>query len=167
MNSSNLAARAGRWSAEHWKTATGVWLAFVAVAVILGQLAGTHKLSDSEQSTGESARGQQILASAGFSTPASESVLVRSGNVTVADPAFRATVKSVMATLGARPQVKNLRTGAAGEISRDRRAQLVEFDIKGKMDNADKRVQPLLDAVSALQRTHPSFTVAEFGFASA
>jgi RND superfamily putative drug exporter len=167
MNSLNLAARAGRWSAEHWKTATGVWIAFVAVAVILGQLAGTHKLSDSEQSTGESARAQQILASAGFSTPASESVLVRSGSLTVADPAFRATVNSVISTLGAKPQVKNLRTGAPGEISRDRHAQLIEFDMKGKMDNADKRVQPLLNAVAALQRTHPSFTVAEFGFASA
>ncbi|MFL5864192.1 MAG: MMPL family transporter [Solirubrobacteraceae bacterium] len=167
MNSSNLAARAGRWSAEHWKTATGVWLAFVAVAVILGQLAGTHKLSDSEQSTGESARAQQILASAGFSTPASESVLVRSARLTVADPSFRAAVRSVASTLSAMPQVTRLRTGAAGEISRDRHAQLIEFDMPGKMDTADKRVAPLLDAVAGLQRTHPAFTVAEFGFASA
>jgi heme transporter len=71
VSQSNLAARAGRWSAQHWKTATGVWLAFVAVVVILGQLVGPDKLSDSEQSTGESARAQQILADAGFSTPAS------------------------------------------------------------------------------------------------
>ena len=46
-------------------------MAFVAVVVILGQLVGPDKLSDSEQSTGESARAQQILAHAGFSTPAS------------------------------------------------------------------------------------------------
>src|SRR5436305_14524929 len=137
MKSLNLAARAGRWSAEHWKTATGLWLAFVAVAVILGQVAGTHKLSDSEQSTGESARAQQILATAGFSTPASESVLVRSAGLTVADPAFRAAVRSVASTLSAMPQVTRLRTGAAGEISRDRHAQLIEFDMPGKMDTAD------------------------------
>ena len=33
---SNLAARMGRWSAAHWKTATFGWLAFVLVAFGLG-----------------------------------------------------------------------------------------------------------------------------------
>jgi RND superfamily putative drug exporter len=130
-------------------------------------MAGTHKLSDAEQSTGETARAEQILASAGFSTPAAESVLVKSQALTAGDPAFRSAVASVMARLRTMPQVKNLRTGAAGEISKDRRAQLIEFDMKGKMDSADKRVQPLLDAVSGLQQAHPSFTIAEFGMASA
>ncbi len=80
MNSLNLAARAGRWSAAHWKTAVAVWVAFVAVAIGVGTSVGTHKLSMSEQSTGETARAEQILASAGFKTPASEAVLVRSHN---------------------------------------------------------------------------------------
>ena len=167
MNSQNLAARAGRWSARNWKRATGAWLAFVAVAVILGQLAGTHQLSDSEQSTGESARAQQMLASAGFGTPASESVLVKSRTLDVDAPQFRSAVTSVTATLRALPQTKNVRTGAAGEISRDRHAQLIEFDMKGKMDDADERVQPVLDAVAGVQRGHPEFTIAQFGFASA
>ena len=167
MNSRNLAARAGRWSATHWKTATAIWVVFVLVAIAAGSMAGTHKLSDAEQSTGETARAEQILASAGFSTPAAESVLVKSQALTAGDPAFRSAVASVMARLRTMPQVKNLRTGAAGEISKDRRAQLIEFDMKGKMDSADKRVQPLLDAVSGLQQAHPGFTIAEFGMASA
>ncbi|MBV9311716.1 MAG: MMPL family transporter, partial [Solirubrobacterales bacterium] len=167
LKSQNLAARAGRWSAEHWKTATAIWLVFVLAAVTVGQLVGTHKLSDSEQSTGESAKAQQILSSAGFSTPAAESVLVRSTALTVDDPAFRSGVASVTGTLRAMPQVKNLRTGLRGQVSRDRHAQLVEFDMRGKMDTADKRVQPLLDAVAGVQRAHPGFTVAEFGMASA
>jgi RND superfamily putative drug exporter len=166
-NSSNIAARAGRWSARHWRKATAIWLAFVAVAITLGQLAGTHKLSDSEQSTGESAKAQQMLASAGFSTPAAESVLVKSNTLTVGDPAFRSAVSSVTSTLHGMPQLRNLRTGAAGQISRDQHAQLIEFDMRGKADNADKRVQPLLDAVVGVQRSHPTFTMAEFGFASA
>src|SRR5690348_10806785 len=111
MGSMNLAARAGRWSARHWKRATAMWLAFVVVAVTLGQLAGTHKLSDAEQSTGESARAQQVLASAGFSTPASESVLVRSPALTVDAPQFRAAIAAVSATLHGLPQTKNVRTG--------------------------------------------------------
>jgi uncharacterized membrane protein YdfJ with MMPL/SSD domain len=167
MQRYNFAARAARWSAAHWKTAVAVWVAFVVVAIALGTTVGTHKLSASEQGTGKTARAEQILASAGFRTPASESVLVRSSTRAVADPAFRSTVQSVLAKLRTMPQVTNLRTGAAGQVSKDRRAQLIEFDMKGKLDTADARVQPVLDAVAGLQRTSPGFTVAEFGFASA
>ena len=163
----NLAARAGRWSAGHWKTASAAWLVFVLVAIGVGQMVGTHKLSDAEQSTGEAARAEGILASAGFSTPAYESVLVKSRMLTADAPAFRATVREVMAKLRTMPQVKNLRTGAAGEVSKDRHAQLIQFDMRGKLDTAYKRVQPLLDASAGLQRSHPDFTVAEFGVASA
>jgi uncharacterized membrane protein YdfJ with MMPL/SSD domain len=167
MNSLNLAARAGRWSAKNWKTAIALWVAFVAVAIGLGTALGTHTLSASEQATGEAARAEQLLGSAGFHTPAAESVIVRSETRTVADPAFRSTVQNVLGKLRTMPQVTNLRTGAAGQISKDRRAQLIEFDMKGKLDTADGRVQPLLDAVAGLQKSSPSFTVAEFGFASA
>src|SRR3954447_4353535 len=167
MSSPNLAARAGRWSAKNWKTAIALWVAFVAVSVGLGTTVGTHTLSASEQATGEAARAKQLLGSAGFHTPAAESVIVRSGTRSVADPAFRSTVHSVLAKLKTMPQVTKLRTGAHGQISEDQRAQLIEFDMKGKLDTADARVQPLLDAVAGLQKANPSFTVAEFGFASA
>jgi hypothetical protein len=40
-HSHNLAARMGRWSAAHWKTATFGWLAFVLVAFGLGGMVGT------------------------------------------------------------------------------------------------------------------------------
>ena len=63
-----------------------------------------------------------MLTSAGFDTPAAESVLVRSETRTVADPAFRSTVQSVLAKLRTMPQVTKLRTGAAGQISRPARA---------------------------------------------
>ena len=167
MTRYNFAARAGRWSAGHWKTAVAIWVAFVVVAIGLGMTVGTHTLTASEQSTGESARAEQLLTSAGFDTPAAESVIVRSEAQTVADPAFRSTVQSVLAKLRTMPQVTKLRTGAGGQISQDQHAQLIEFDMKGKFDTADARVQPLLDAVAGLQKANPSFTVAEFGFASA
>ena len=35
--SKNLAAKIGRWSASHWKTAVFGWLAFVIAAVVIGQ----------------------------------------------------------------------------------------------------------------------------------
>src|SRR4051812_6006386 len=108
LSSMNLAGRAGRWSALHWKTAVFGWLAFVVAAIAIGMAFGTHELSLSEQATGETARAEQILASAGFKTPAAESVLVRSAAVTVADPAFRSTVQTVLAKLRTMPQVTNL-----------------------------------------------------------
>ncbi len=62
----HLAERAGRWSAAHWKTATFGWLAFVIVAVVLGQLVGTAKLTDAENATGESARAEAALSASGI-----------------------------------------------------------------------------------------------------
>ena len=165
--SENLAARAGRWSAAHWKTATFAWVAFVVVAVAIGYAVGIVNLTDSEQGTGETARAQAILARAGFKTPASESVLIKSATLTADAPAFRATVRDVKAKLRTMPQVTNLRTGLAGQISTDRHAELVQFDMKGSIDTSLDRVQPLIDSVAGLQQSHPSFTVAEFGFASA
>jgi putative drug exporter of the RND superfamily len=167
MERRNFAARAAHWSSGHWKTATAAWLAFVVVAVGLGTTFGTHLLSIGEQSTGETAQAEQMLASAGFDTPAAESVLVRSPTRTVADPAFGATMHRVLVKLRTMPQVTNVHTGADGQISKDRHAQLIEFDMKGKPDTAAERVQPVLDAVAGLQTASPGFTVAEFGAASA
>jgi putative drug exporter of the RND superfamily len=167
----NLAARAGRWSAAHWKTATLAWVAFVVVAVVLGKVAGTVMLTDAEQSTGEAARAQAMLQSAGFSQPAAENVLVQNRSLMVTDPAFRATIQRVAAKLRQLPEVQNVRSpldpGGAGAISKDRHSALVQFSIAGKADEADTKVQPVLDAVDRLQARSSGFTVAEFGFASA
>jgi RND superfamily putative drug exporter len=137
------------------------------VAVVLGTTVGTHTLTASEQATGEAARAEQLLGTAGFHTPAAESVIVRSETRTATQPVFRSTVQRVLGKLRTMPQVVNLRTGAAGQVSKDQHAQLIEFDMKGQLDSADGRVQPLLDAIAGLQEVSPGFTVAEFGFASA
>jgi RND superfamily putative drug exporter len=171
MDRGNLAARAGRWSAAHWKTATFAWIVFVIASVAIGSAVGVVKLSDAENATGEASRAQAILQSAGFSQPADENVLVRSKTQTVADPAFRATIDRVAARLRTLPQVQQVRSPLAPAgvkaISPDRHAALVQFSIRGKADNADKRIQPVLDSVATLQKQNPNFTVAEFGFASA
>ena len=61
----NLAARMGRWSASHWKTATFGWLAFVLVAFALGGMAGTKTIDPNTPGPGESGRMDRIL-DAGF-----------------------------------------------------------------------------------------------------
>ena len=75
--SRNLAARMGRWSADHWKTATFGWLAFVVVAFALGGMVGTKNVDPNAPGPGESGRMDRIL-DAGFKQPAGESVLIQS-----------------------------------------------------------------------------------------
>jgi RND superfamily putative drug exporter len=163
----NLAGSMGRWSAQHWKTATVLWLVFVVLAVGIGRAVGKVALKDSEQATGEAARAQAILGSAGFKSPASESVLVESRTgLPASAPAFRATVRDVAAALGPLPEVQNLRAGLPGQVSKDGKAELVQFEVLGGFDKGDKHVQPVLDRVASLQASHPGFTVAEFGIAS-
>ncbi len=84
----NIAYRAGRWSAAHWKTATLLWLAVVICAVIGGRMAGTVDLTNSEQGTGQSALAQKMLNESGFHNVAGETVLVQSRRLTVSDPGF-------------------------------------------------------------------------------
>ena len=102
---SNLAARAGRWSAQHRKTAIFGWLAFVAIAFVLGGMVGTKTLAPEEQGNGSSRVADQARADA-FPKEASESVLVqaRSGQKAT-DPEFRAAIEDVTAQLGAAKNV--------------------------------------------------------------
>jgi uncharacterized membrane protein YdfJ with MMPL/SSD domain len=167
----NLAARAARWSAAHWKTAAFGWLAFAVVAVTLGSLVGTKTLSDSELATGDAARAQRILDNAGFSDPATESVLVQSKARTTSDPEFRRTIQAVVVKLAARPEVAAVRSplvsGNSGQISKDGHSALVQFDLRGKVEKASDHVAGVLAEVKWLQQTHSGFTIEEFGGASA
>jgi RND superfamily putative drug exporter len=167
----NLAARAAHWSAAHWKTAAFGWLAFAVVAIALGSFAGTKTLSNSEQATGEAARAERMLDNAGFADPATESVLVQSRTRTTSDPEFRRTIHSVVGKLAARPEVAAVRSplvpGNSGQLSKDGHSALVQFDLRGKAENASDRVAGVLAEVKWLQQTHSGFTIEEFGGASA
>src|SRR5918994_1225819 len=92
----NHAARMGRWSAAHWKTATFGWLAFVFVAFGLGGMAGTKTIDPNKPGPGESGRAEAILDD-GFKQPAAESVLIQSDALRASDPAFKAAVHDVVA----------------------------------------------------------------------
>ena len=167
----NVAARAARWSADHWKTAVSGWLAFCVVAVALGAVAGTKMLKEADTAAGGTKKAEQMLDDAGFPSKAAESVLVRSQARTLNDPGFRAAVDDVVRTVERLPNVERvqspLETANRGQVAKDRRAVLVQFKIGGDQDKADAKVQPILDAVDRVQARHPGFTVAEFGFASA
>jgi uncharacterized membrane protein YdfJ with MMPL/SSD domain len=157
-----LAARMGRWSAAHWKTATFGWLAFVLVAFALGGVVGTKQVDQSAPGPGESGRVQKIL-DAGFKQPASENVLIQSRSARVGDPAFTAAIRDVVARVSGVAAVQNVRRG---DVSQDRHSALVLFDVRGDSDKAADKIQPVVDSVTAAQRAHPGFYIGEFGNAS-
>jgi uncharacterized membrane protein YdfJ with MMPL/SSD domain len=167
---SSLAARLGRWSAGHWKTATFAWLAFVVVALALGGMVGTKTVDPNAPGPGESGRMDRIL-NAGFKQPAAESVLVESRSTQVGDPAFTAAIRDVVARVSKVGAVQNVRSplapGNAGQISPSKHAALVEFEIKGNKDKAAEKIGPVLDAVAAGKQANPDFFIGEFGDASA
>ena len=166
---SNLAARMGRWSAAHWKTATFGWLAFVLVAFGLGGAFGMKTIDDNASGPGESGRMDRIL-DAGFEQPAGENVLVQSTKLRTTDPAFRAAITDVVARLSKLEDVQNVRSPLdsrnTGQIAPNGHAALVEFEIRGNPDDAVDKIRPVLDTVDELQVAHPAVFVGEFGDAS-
>jgi uncharacterized membrane protein YdfJ with MMPL/SSD domain len=166
----NLAGRAGRWSAARWKTATLGWLAFAVLSIVVGSAVGLKSLGDSETGSGETARAESILAKANFQSPATESVLVQSPTQTIDSPSFEAAVATVVSTLSSQPAVTNIRSPfehGAGQISDDRHSALVQFDVKGKADDADGKIAPILAAVRRVHEGNAGFRIEEFGLASA
>jgi uncharacterized membrane protein YdfJ with MMPL/SSD domain len=166
----NLAARMGRWSAGHWKTAVFGWLALVVAAFAVGGAVGTKNVDPNTAGPGESGRMDRIL-DAGFKQPAGESVLIQSRSMRVDDPAFTAAIEDVVARVSKVAAVQNVHSplapGNGGQIAQGKDAALVEFDIRGDKDKAGDKIGPVLDTVADAQGAHPGFFIGEFGDASA
>ena len=75
MHANTFAARAGRWSAQHRKTAIWGWIAFVVVAFVIGGAVGVKKPTD-YIGPGDSGRGDQ-LALDHFPKDQSENILIQ------------------------------------------------------------------------------------------
>jgi RND superfamily putative drug exporter len=167
--SRNIAARMGRWSAQHRKIAIFGWLAFVVAAFVIGGQIGTKELTGAELGVGESGRMMKLLDKE-FPEPAGERVLVQSPTVDARKPEFKAAVADVVKRLDARKDVINIRSPLVEEnfnlISRDGHSAIVDFQIAGDVDLAPDKVQPILDSVAAAQAAHPAFVVEQFGDAS-
>ncbi len=137
---SNLAARMGRWSAAHWKTATFGWLALVVVAFAVGNQIGVKKINPNTAGP------------------------IQSSSARAGTPAFDAAVKDVVAGVSKTAAVQNVRTTT---VAKDKHAALVEFEIRGDKNTAGDRLGPVLKSVDKAQGAHPGFFIGEFGGASA
>jgi RND superfamily putative drug exporter len=166
----NLAARAGGWSAAHWKAATVGWLAFVVLALVLGATVGTKQLGSDDGIPGESGRMTKILDEE-FQQPAGETVLIQSRRLDVDDVAFTAAVADVARRVESVPAVTNVRTPLDGanpdQVSADGHSAIVRFDIRGDPEQAVDKIDPVLAAVGAAQADNPALEIGTFGQASA
>src|SRR3954466_13339315 len=75
VHANTFAARAGRWSAKHRKTAIWGWIAFVVVAFVIGGAVGVKKPGD-YIGPGDSGRADK-LALDHFPKDVTESVLIQ------------------------------------------------------------------------------------------
>jgi uncharacterized membrane protein YdfJ with MMPL/SSD domain len=169
--SNNLAARMGRWSASHWKTAVFGWLAFVVAALAIGYKIGTKQIDMQDANVGQSSKADKILKE-GFpqADPQTEFVLVQSSSRTVGDPAFRATVNDVVGAVKGNPAIKNLKSPLdpqnRDQVSKNRRTVIVTWNMKGKYDTATKKIDSIEASVAKVGDRHPGFYVGEAGSVS-
>jgi RND superfamily putative drug exporter len=164
MPSTNLAARMGRWSASHRRTAIAGWIAFVVLTAVAGGLLGAEMRDPDRIGVGESQRAEEIIEAGAFADDADESVLVTSESHRTNDPRFQAVLADVAEAVAAQPGVSDV---AAPVVSEDRHAALVRFEVSDVDEQATKLVAPVLDAVAEVQANSPGFRVEEFGAASA
>jgi RND superfamily putative drug exporter len=166
----NFAARAGRWSAQHRKTAIFGWLAFVIVAFVIGGNLGTKTLSEKDLGVGDSGRAAKIVDSS-FPEVAGEQVFIQSKTEKATDPGYRAAVRDIEHRLAANADVRKLKspygTGNPGQISPDGHSALVNFDIAGDPKQAQDKVDAILATTAAAQKAHPNYRIEQFGGASA
>src|SRR5918995_4814481 len=167
----NIAARAGRWSAQHRKKAIVGWLLFVILAVFIGGSFGTKTLDDvDDNGIGESGRADTAV-SQNFPDKVSESVMVQNNNASVRDPEFKAVVADVEAALKGERGVRNISSpygeGNDGQLSNDRHSALITFELPDKDAQAEDLIEAPLATVAKLDKQHAGYSIEEFGDASA
>ena len=138
--SNNIAARMGRWSASHWKTAVFGWLAFVVIAVAVGGAVGTKQIDQQDANVGQAHQADQILKQAGFQAdPQTEIVLVQSKQLDDRRPGLPGDGQGRRSPRWRRsrrsPRTSARRSpGHADQVSADGHTAMVEFDMRGKQN---------------------------------
>ena len=141
--SKNIAARMGRWSASHWKTATFGWLAFVIASFAVGIAVPMQMIEKKDAAVGEAGKANKILDEA-FDLDKNgqgELVIIQSKTKTVDDPAFRATINDTIDALSGFEQVEQAALAARCRATRVRSRptatrSLITFSPHGTYDEA-------------------------------
>ena len=161
----NVAARMGRWSAQHRKKAIFGWLAFVVLSLVIGGALGVKAPEDENTYVGDSGKAH-ALVDQHFPSENTESILVKGKDA----GAVRAAVDDTVAAVSKQKDVYDVQSpfekGNEGQLAKDG-AALVNFKLRGDETAAETSVEPVLAAVAGVQAAHRDVFVGEFGTASA
>jgi uncharacterized membrane protein YdfJ with MMPL/SSD domain len=162
----HLAARMGHWSARHRKKAIFGWFAFVIVAYALGMVFPQKSIVFETSGPGESGRMDEILYEE-FKQPAGESVLIQNSELRASSPEFRAVIQDVITRVGSMDVIAKVESPFdpenTGAISDDNHSVLVGMEIVGESDKAIDKIDPVVDRIAEVQRSHPDFFVGSVG----
>src|SRR5687767_6562622 len=140
MRPTNIAARAGRWSAQHRRIAILGWFAFVIAATVGGGMIGTKSLTGSEMGNGSSRAADLAVDKAGFRESSGEQVLLQARTPTAGEADLRQAAAQLAERLSKVPHVERVVSAfdadAAGQISKDGRSALLSFEIAGDDEDA-------------------------------
>jgi len=154
----NFAARMGRWSAQHRKSAIFGWLAFVVLSLVIGSAIGTKAPENDTTYVGDSGKAHALVEEH-FPTQNVESVIVKGRDA----GAVRAAVDDTVAAVSKQRGVYDVKAGQPAQDG----AVLVDFKLRGDEDAAEEAVGPVLAAVDRVQAQHRDVFIGEFGSASA
>jgi uncharacterized membrane protein YdfJ with MMPL/SSD domain len=174
-HSKSFAARMGRWSANHWKTAVAGWILFVVASVFLSMQFQTTYIDPNEANVGESRKADRIIDEAGFTVDAkgesiekqSEMVLLQSKTLTVGDRAFRLAIADAVETLESFPQLHELTSplepGHPDLVSKDRHSALIQVTPKGTYEEVKLYIDNVVKAIDGVDARHSALTVDSLG----
>jgi len=164
----NIAARVGRWSAHHRKTAIFGWLGFVVLAFMLGGTVGTKTLDYAESGVGESGHADRVVYHS-FPQRSEEGVLIQSKTDRADSPQFRAVVTDTIDRLkgtDAVRQVTSPYSNGNAHVSPDGHSVIVPYELPGDSAESKDAVDAPVAAVDAVAKGHPGFSIEAFGDAT-
>jgi putative drug exporter of the RND superfamily len=148
---------AARWSARHPWRAIGLWVALVVGSVVAGSAMGVVNLTDGQQLSGESARAERAVESAGLTDPIQEHALIRRRDGGAIQPADVAAGQDIAKRIGALPNVRNV---ASPVTSQSGTAAAVTWELARE---DPRTLAPTRQALAAVEQQHPNVRVDQVG----
>ena len=157
------------WSAAHR------WWVIAAFVTILASMffvmsSFETKLLD-YYGEGESAIGQKLIVD-GFEVlaPPTEQLVFSNPSIDADSPAFRSTVQGLVDQLAGLPEVESVvsyyDTGDQGMVSEDGHVVLAQVVVAGDSEEADDKIEAILDAVYSANGGEPGFEISMVGASS-
>ena len=160
----SFTGRIAGWSARRRWWVVGASVMMLVLAVVASSMF-TPKLLDDFNGEGEAAKGADLVSDRFDITSApTESLVFSNPSLDADSPLFRATVDGLVQQLRALPEVDTVvsyyDTNAPGMVSDNQRVVVAQVVIKGDSDDADEKIDTILDVVHTAASEADGFEIA-------